>query len=111
MDRAKVLAEREKSPGRIYDQLSVYVAETASKGSTFTLSLGEEKGEKGEGRVDEEDPVGPAQPHNEMLFSLNHAVPSVNSQVDDFGRVIASQLTVHRRDRRTNLRPNLPRVA
>jgi hypothetical protein len=66
--------------------------EAAPKGPFLSLNFSEKKGQKGEGRIDEKDAVGLTESHHEMLFSLDHAVPSIHSKIDDLGRQLIHKI-------------------
>ena len=92
MNPAKILAERRKDRWGIDDQLFIDSLEATFEFPILPLDFSEGKSQKGEGWINEENAIRSAEPHYEMLFSLDHTVPSICSKIDDLSRQLIHKI-------------------
>jgi hypothetical protein len=80
------LAEGGKGRRGIDGQPAIDLTEAAPEGPSLSMDFPEGNGQAGQGRIDEEHAVVLAQLHQQVLLTLEHAVPSVDGNMNDLGR-------------------------
>ena len=68
------------------------MVEATPKGPFLSSNFPKKNGQKGERWIDEEDAIGLTESHHEMLFPLDHAVPSIHSKINDLGRQLIHKI-------------------
>ena len=84
MNPVKMLIERREGGWGVDDQSIIDAMQTALKRSFIPSCFSKQKGNNGKGWLNIKDAVGAAESHHQMLFPLDHAVPSVYGNIDDF---------------------------